>query len=126
MAPTSATASRSPRSDDERASKEESDRIRFRREPACASAGTEAGHCDSLVAASSGRSRLIHGKANSDRIMGRPAGNGEVPTPKRTMSPDNGTVGTTAVKGQRTSDPAQTQGASPLHPRQGSRTLVNP
>ncbi len=38
------------------------------------------------------RSRLTHGKANSDRIMGRPAGNGEVPTPERTMSPDNGTV----------------------------------
>ena len=73
MALTSATANRPPRSDDGQAGKERNNRIGFRREPACASAGTEAGHCVSPVATPSGRSRFKHGKANSDRIMGRPA-----------------------------------------------------
>ena len=69
------------------------------------------------------RRSLIHGKANSDRIMGRPAGNGAVPTPKRTMSPDKGTGGITAAKLQGLAIRYGCKGASPLHPRQGSRTL---
>ena len=64
-----------------------------------------------------------HGKASSDRIMGRPAGNGAVPTPKRTMSPDKGTGGITAAKLQGLAIRYGRKGASPLHPRQGSRTL---
>ena len=37
--------------------------------------------------------RLIHRKANSDRIMGRLTGNGAVPTPERTMIPSDSTLG---------------------------------
>ena len=76
-----------------------------------------------VVATPPGRLRFTHRKANSDRIMGRPAGNGEVPTPKRTMSPDNGTVGRRRQKTKDQQPGTERQGASPLRPRQGSRTL---
>ena len=57
-----------------------------------------------------------HGKASSDRIMGRPAGNGAVPTPKRTMSPDKGTGGMTALEYQELAIRRGRRGQPPAPP----------
>ena len=71
------------------------------------------------VATPSGELRILHGKANSDRIMGRPAGNGAVPTPKRTMSPDNGTVGRRRQMTKSLRPGTDARGAAPCTPAKG-------
>jgi hypothetical protein len=64
-----------------------------------------------------------HGKASSDRIMGRPAGNGAVPTPKRTMSPDKGTGGMTALEYQELAIRRGRRGPAPCTPAKGRGPL---